>query len=47
MKPLLLAMGTLLSIHGQVLGQGQLPLDLLEKRIKAWVAETKNALRAG
>jgi uncharacterized protein (DUF885 family) len=47
MKTLLLALGTLLSIHVQVMGQGQLPLDLLEKRIKVWVADTKNALRAG
>ncbi|TAK92734.1 MAG: DUF885 domain-containing protein [Verrucomicrobia bacterium] len=27
--------------HDQVLGQGALPLDVLEKRIKAWVAEKK------
>ncbi|MSU56803.1 MAG: DUF885 domain-containing protein [Pedosphaera sp.] len=29
--------------HDQVLGQGALPLDLLEKRIKAWVAEKKKS----
>lgn len=30
-------------IHDQVLGHGQLPLALLEKSVKAWVAERKAA----
>ena len=29
------------AFHDQVLGNGALPLDLLEKNIKAWVAEEK------
>jgi uncharacterized protein (DUF885 family) len=33
-------------IHDQVLGHGQLPLDLLDKSIRAWVAEEKAAGRA-
>jgi uncharacterized protein (DUF885 family) len=30
------------AFHDHVLGGGQLPLDLLEKSVKAWVAETKS-----
>ena len=30
------------SFHDQLLGHGQLPLALLEKSVKAWVAEEKN-----
>jgi len=33
------------AFHDHVLGNGQLPLDLLEKSIKAWVAEEKAAPR--
>jgi uncharacterized protein (DUF885 family) len=29
------------AFHDQILGHGQLPLDLLEKNVKAWVAERK------
>jgi uncharacterized protein (DUF885 family) len=29
------------AFHDQILGHGQLPLDLLEKSIKAWVAEAR------
>jgi uncharacterized protein (DUF885 family) len=29
------------AFHDQILGSGQLPLDLLEKRMKAWVASVK------
>jgi uncharacterized protein (DUF885 family) len=29
------------AFHDQILGHGQLPLDLLEKNIKAWVAEAR------
>jgi uncharacterized protein (DUF885 family) len=29
------------AFHDQILGHGQLPLDLLEKSIKAWVAEVR------
>ncbi|HEY6170091.1 MAG TPA: DUF885 domain-containing protein, partial [Verrucomicrobiae bacterium] len=31
------------AFHDEVLGQGALPLDVLEARIKAWVAERKRA----
>jgi len=31
------------AFHDQILGHGQLPLDLLEKNVKAWVAEEKAA----
>jgi uncharacterized protein (DUF885 family) len=34
------------TFHDQVLGHGQLPLDLLDKSIRAWVAEEKAAGRA-
>ncbi len=29
------------AFHDQVLGGGQLPLDLLEKNIRSWVAKQK------
>jgi len=38
------ALGSKLDIcafHDHILGSGQLPLDLLEKSVKAWVAEEK------
>ena len=28
------------AFHDQVLGNGSIPLDLLEKNVKAWVAKT-------
>jgi uncharacterized protein (DUF885 family) len=34
------------AFHDQVLGHGQLPLDLLDKSIRGWVAEAKAAGRA-
>jgi uncharacterized protein (DUF885 family) len=34
------------AFHDQVLGSGALPLDLLEKNVKAWVAEAKVGERA-
>jgi uncharacterized protein (DUF885 family) len=33
--------------HDQVLGRGQLPLDLLDQSIRAWVAKEKAASRGG
>ena len=29
------------AFHDHVLGDGSLPLDVLERRIDAWIAETK------